>query len=96
MPAALACASAASNASFELDGVTHKLAANNGPHHLHGGIKGFDKRVWKAQPVSVGGVPAVRFTYTSADTEEGYPGTLTATVTTLIWSISRTNSAIDP
>lgn len=66
---------------FKLNGQEYTLATNNGPNHLHGGLKGFDKRVWKAQPVSVGGVPAVRFTYTSADMEEGYPGTLTATVT---------------
>jgi aldose 1-epimerase len=66
---------------FKLGGQDYTLAVNNGPNHLHGGLKGFDKRVWKAQPVSVGGVPAVRFTYTSADMEEGYPGALTATVT---------------
>jgi aldose 1-epimerase len=66
---------------FRLGGQEYTLATNNGPNHLHGGIKGFDKRVWKAQPASVGGVPAVRFTYTSADMEEGYPGMVTATVT---------------
>ena len=66
---------------FKLGGQEYTLATNNGPNHLHGGLKGFDKRVWKAQPVSVGGVPAVRFTYVSADMEEGYPGALTATVT---------------
>jgi len=66
---------------FKLNGQEYTLAANNGPNHLHGGLRGFDKRVWKAQPVSVGGVPAVRFAYTSADMEEGYPGALTATVT---------------
>ena len=66
---------------FRLNGQEYTLAANNGPNHLHGGLRGFDKRVWKAQPVSVAGVPAVRFTYTSADLEEGYPGALTATVT---------------
>jgi aldose 1-epimerase len=66
---------------FKLNGQEYSLAANNGPNHLHGGLRGFDKRVWSAQPVSVAGVPAVRFTYTSADMEEGYPGALTATVT---------------
>jgi aldose 1-epimerase len=66
---------------FKLNGQEYSLAAINGPNHLHGGLRGFDKRVWKAQPVSVAGVPAVRFTYTSADMEEGYPGALTATVT---------------
>jgi len=66
---------------FRLNGQEYTLAANNGPNHLHGGLRGFDRRVWNAQPASVAGVPAVRFTYTSADMEEGYPGALTATVT---------------
>jgi len=66
---------------FRLNGQEYALAANNGPNHLHGGLRGFDRRVWNAQPASVAGVPAVRFTYTSADMEEGYPGALTATVT---------------
>jgi len=65
---------------FRLNGQEYTLATNNGPNHLHGGVKGFDKRVWKAQTVPATGGVAVRFTYTSADMEEGYPGTLTATV----------------
>lgn len=63
---------------FALDGRTFTLATNNGANHLHGGVQGFDKRVWKAEPA---GANAVRFTYTSQDGEEGYPGTLTANVT---------------
>ena len=46
---------------------------------LHGGLKGFDKVVWKAEPAADG--KAVTFRYTSPDGEEGYPGTLSATVT---------------
>jgi len=65
---------------FRLGGQEYTLAVNNGPNHLHGGLKGFDKRVWKAQTVSAPGGVAVKFTYTSADMEEGYPGALTATV----------------
>jgi len=65
---------------FKLNGQEYSLATNNGPNHLHGGVKGFDKRVWKAQTVPATGGVAVKFTYTSADMEEGYPGTLTATV----------------
>ena len=61
-------------AQFALDGKTYKLAANNGPNHLHGGIKGFDKVLWTAEPVS--GANAIAFTRTSADGEEGYPGNL--------------------
>jgi aldose 1-epimerase len=63
---------------FTLDGKTYTLAVNNGPNHLHGGLEGFDKKVWKAEPQSGA---AVRFTYTSPDGEEGYPGTLAAAVT---------------
>jgi aldose 1-epimerase len=63
---------------FTLDGKTHQLATNNGRNHLHGGPGGFDKRNWKGEVLGANGV---RFTYVSADGEEGYPGKLTATVT---------------
>jgi len=63
---------------FTLDGREFVLAVNNGANHLHGGVRGFDKRNWKAEPV---GVNAVRFTHVSADGEEGYPGMLTVRVT---------------
>jgi aldose 1-epimerase len=67
-------------ARFTLDGKEYTLAANNGPNHLHGGLKGFDKAVWKAEPVSAKDGAAVKFTYLSKDGEEGYPGNLEATV----------------
>jgi aldose 1-epimerase len=66
------------NARFTLDGKTYTLAPKNGPHHLHGGLKGFDKKVWQAEPQAGA---AVRFSYTSPDGEEGYPGTLAVAVT---------------
>ena len=65
---------------FTLDGKEYTLAVNNGPNALHGGLKGFDKVVWKAEIVKRSEGPAVQFTYTSPDGEEGYPGTLKATV----------------
>jgi aldose 1-epimerase len=58
---------------FTLDGKSYQLAINNGPNHLHGGIKGFDKALWKATPQ---GGAAVHFSHTSPDGDEGYPGNL--------------------
>jgi len=70
------------NARFVLDGVEYKLAANNGPNHLHGGIKGFDKAVWKPVEVTAAEDRAwARLSYLSKDGEEGYPGNLRCTVT---------------
>jgi aldose 1-epimerase len=66
---------------FTLDGVQYTLATNNGPNHLHGGNKGFDKAVWKAEPAEGDGCVSVKFTHTSPDGDEGYPGTLVATAT---------------
>jgi aldose 1-epimerase len=62
---------------FTLDGKPCALTTNDGRNHLHGGRRGFDKRNWKAEAA---GASAVRFTYTSPDGEEGYPGTLQASV----------------
>jgi aldose 1-epimerase len=69
------------NAKFELDGKTYKLAANNGPHHLHGGVKGWDKAVWDATATETPDGPQVKLTLVSKDGDEGYPGTVHATTT---------------
>ncbi|HKS37110.1 MAG TPA: aldose epimerase family protein [Verrucomicrobiae bacterium] len=69
-------------AKFTLEGVEYKLAANNGPNHIHGGRVGFAKVVWQAEALPVGERGAsVRFTYLSKDGEEGYPGNLAVKVT---------------
>ena len=65
------------NGKFTLDGREYTLATNRAPNHLHGGVKGFDKRVWTSLHAPAG----VMFSYTSPDGEEGYPGTLRVTVT---------------
>ena len=67
--------------AFSLDGKDYKLAVNNGPNSLHGGLKGFDKVVWKAEDVSSESGPAVTLSYLSKDGEEGYPGNLAVHVT---------------
>ena len=67
---------------FTLDGKEYTLATNRPPNHLHGGFKGFDKRIWKLSGLRATDSDAgVEFSYISADGEEGYPGTLRVSVT---------------
>jgi len=68
-------------AQFKLDGATYKLAANNGPNSLHGGIVGFNHLVWDAQPFENEQGVGIVFTHTSPDGDEGFPGNLKAKVT---------------
>ena len=74
--------------TFTLNGKTYKLATNNGPNHLHGGLRGFDKVVWRAEVVSP---QAVKFSYHSPDGEEGYPGNLDAAV---VYTLTDTNELL--
>lgn len=88
---------------FTLDGETYSLATNNEPGglpcHLHGGLVGFDKALWKGEAIAGG----VKLSYTSPEGEEGYPGALTVTVTytlnddnELIWQAEATTTRATP
>jgi aldose 1-epimerase len=68
------------NAKFTLDGKTYQLAANDHGNTLHGGLKGFDKRIWTASDINTDSVSSIKFSYVSKDGEEGYPGNLHAEV----------------
>ena len=67
-------------ARFTIDGVEYRLAANNGPNHIHGGLVGFHRVLWKAAVIEESDRAGVSLSYFSRDGEEGYPGNLSATV----------------
>jgi len=69
------------NGKFTLDGVDYHLAKNNGPNSLHGGLKGFDKVIWHAEPFTNKEGSGLVLTYTSKEGEEGYPGNLKIKIT---------------
>ena len=66
---------------FSIDGQTYSLATNNGENHLHGGVIGFDKVVWDAQPAKGNDWSGLELSYLAKDKEEGYPGNLRIKVT---------------
>ena len=66
------------NARFTLDGTEYALAVNNGPNSLHGGIKGFDKKVWNIKLLP--GDSSLQLSCESPDGEEGYPGMMQVAV----------------
>lgn len=66
---------------FTLNGTEYTLATNDGPNHLHGGVAGFNRRVWDAAEFSGPDSVGIVLTYKSADMEEGYPGNLSTKVT---------------
>ncbi|NTV85020.1 MAG: galactose mutarotase [Bacteroidales bacterium] len=74
------CANRIAGAKFKLDGKIYQLAKNIGDNHLHGGINGFDKKIWNASEFRQGDEAGIELTCTSPDGEEGYPGNLKVTV----------------
>lgn len=78
------------NAEFDLDSCNYKLAANNGPSTIHGGIKGFDKQIWQLAETGQDNTRAwVKLCYLSKDMEEGFPGNLNVSIE---FSLSADNS----
>ncbi len=73
---------------FTLEGKEYTLATNNEPNHLHGGVVGFNKKIWEAKDAVVDGDPVLTLRYVSPDGEEGYPGALTSVVT---YSLTKDN-----
>jgi aldose 1-epimerase len=73
---------------FKIDGKEYTLAQNNGPNSLHGGLKAFDQKMWKAEEIKSTDKVGVKFTYVSPDGEEGFPGKLTTSIT---YSLSNKN-----
>jgi aldose 1-epimerase len=67
------------NGHLEIEGKTYEMAINNGPNHLHGGLSGFDKKLWQAETFEKDGTIGVKLTYLSPDGEENYPGNLETT-----------------
>ena len=75
------CANRIAGGKFSIDGESFEVTTNNGPNHLHGGAKGFDKVVWEGTARMSPRGPSVMFRHVSPDGTEGYPGTVTAIVT---------------
>lgn len=75
-------------ARFSLNGIEYKLAANNGPNHLHGGPMGYHRVVWSAGASTDANGANLKLTYLSRDGEEGYPGNLNIKV---VYSLTEEN-----
>lgn len=69
------------NGEFKLNGETYHLPKNNGPNTLHGGVKGFDKMMWQADPFENKDAAGIVLTRVSKDGEEGFPGNVKVKVT---------------
>jgi len=82
------CCNRIGEGKFTLDGKNYSLAVNNGPNHLHGGLVGYDRRLWTAEVIEETEKVGVKLSYLSPDLEEGYPGNLAITC---IYSLNNNN-----
>jgi aldose 1-epimerase len=73
------------NGRFTLDGTSHQLSQNDGANSLHGGLSGFDKRIWASEKTETGEGNGVKFTLVSGDGDGGFPGKITASAT-YVWT----------
>lgn len=73
---------------FALDGHEYQLATNNGPNHLHGGLQGFNRKMWRAHPLLTREGVALELRLLSPDGDQGYPGALDVRV---IYTLSDAN-----
>lgn len=89
------CANRIAGARFTLDGREHVLAANDGDHHLHGGPGGFHRQLWHGEAGVVPAGQVVRFTRTSPDGEEGYPGRVEVSVSYTLAEDDRLTVALE-
>lgn len=76
---------------FTVDGEQYTLATNNGDNHLHGGLVGFDKAIWGAEPIESDSAVGVKFTCVSKDGEEGYPGNVNVTA---VYTLNNDNDLV--
>jgi aldose 1-epimerase len=75
------CCNRIGDGKFELEGKKYSLAVNNGPNHLHGGLIGYDRRLFASELIEESNNVGVKLSYLSPDLEEGYPGNLKVTCT---------------
>jgi len=75
------CCNRIGHGKFTLGGKNYSLAVNNGPNHLHGGLIGYDRRLWTAETIEEAAMVGVKLSLLSPDMEEGYPGNLKVTCT---------------
>jgi aldose 1-epimerase len=83
------CANRIRKGTFQLDGERYTLSCNRGKDHLHGGFKGFNKKLWNGEPVEKDNKVSLKLSYISEDGEEGYPGKLNCEV---IYSLTEDNT----